>query len=834
MELRRGPLFASLLALGTSALLVSGADAAPKKPVRKKPAPGAAAPVGDLVKLSVVPPKVTLSGRGTAQRFMVFGEYANGRVRDLTASATVTKTGQAGVKLLKDRVEGSSNGTAQVVASVGGRKAVMNVTVQDINQNPEWSFANEIVPIFTKAGCNTGGCHGSPSGRGGFRLSLFGYEPDYDYDMITKDRNGSRINKGQPSASLLVTKPTGKVPHGGGPRFREGSEFYTRIMDWLKAGTPKQPEFDPRLSHIEIYPTEWTMDKPGEKQQIVVMAVRDDGSTQDVTQYARYSTNDDLVSEVDDDGLLTASGKGETSIMVRYLGGVGIVRVKVPRDPVPASAFANFKSNNYIDDLVLAKLKEVRVPPSDLASDSEFLRRAYIDTIGNIPSPEEAKAFLDSTDPAKRAKLVDQLLERPEFVDYWTLRWSDLLRNNQDVKRNKGLQVFYRWIKESVRANKPWDEFAREMMLSGGSGYRNGPVNWYNTGDFGNDYPLIVASQTSQVFLGVRIDCARCHNHPFEAWSQMDYYGFAGFFARMKSKNGPEEDERILYPAVDGEVRHPRTNVVIQPKFLGGDVASFTVDEDRREKVVAWVTSPSNPWFKRSIANRLWNNFFGRGIVHPVDDYRLTNPASNEKLLDALAEKLVAYKFNLKSLMKDILNSRTYQTTSRATELNKGDRVYASHSLPRKIYAEVLLDSIQSATGTRRRFGPYESAVGIPDGQTDESGFLSLFGRSRRTVACECERAEETNVTMVLNLLNGSVVNGRISAPDGRVVRAVQAKKAPKDMIEEFYLAALSRRPNEKETAAAQQLLSKAPNPQEGAEDLMWALLNMKEFMFNH
>jgi hypothetical protein len=470
--------------------------------------------------------------------------------------------------------------------------------------------------------------------------------------------------------------------------------------------------------------------------------------------------------------------------MIRYLGGVGIVRVRVPRDPLPATAFANFRPNNYIDELVQEKLKEVRVAPSDLAGDSEFMRRAFIDTCGIIPTPEEARAFLDSKDPNKRAALVDQLLNRPEFVDYWTLRWSDLFRNNQDIKRNKGLQVFYRWIKESVRDNKPWDEVAKEMLLSGGSGYRNGPANWYNTGDFGNEYPLFMASQTSQVFLGVRIDCARCHNHPFEAWSQMDYYGFAGFFAKLKVKNGPEEDEKIVYPSIDGDVKHPRINVVIQAKYLGGDVASFTADEDRREKMANWVTSPSNPWFKRSIANRLWNNFFGRGIVHPVDDYRLTNPASNEKLLDAMGEKMVAYKFNLKAMMKDILLSRTYQSTTQPTDSNKGDRAYASHALPRKIHAEVLLDAIQNATGTKRRFGPYDSAVAIPDGRTDENGFLELFGRSRRTIACECERSEETNVTMVLNLLNGGVLNGRISAPDGRVVRDVQAKKPAKDMIE--------------------------------------------------
>jgi hypothetical protein len=831
MEMRTGTLIAAALAVACTAL---PAVAAPKKPV-KKAAPAAPAAAGSVVKVSVVPPKMTLSGRGMAQRFLVFGTYSDGRVRDVTKLAKVTTAGSGTVNVTGNKVSASLNGDVKLIAAVGAHKGVSAITVQDVSQAPEWSFANEIVPIFTKAGCNTGGCHGSPSGRGTFRLSLFGYEPDYDYDMLTKDKNGARINKNQPSASLMLQKATMKIPHGGGPRFKEGSEFYTRILDWLKSGAPKQPEFDPRLDRIEIFPSDWTMEQKGQEQQIVVMAVRDDGSTQDVTQYARYNSNDDLVTDVDDDGLMTASGQGETSIMIRYLGGVGIVRVKVPRAPVPAAMYADFKPANYIDELVLAKLKEVRIPPSGPASDAEFLRRAFIDTCGTTPTVEEAKAFLDSNDPGKRARLIDQLLERPEFVDYWTLKWGDLLRNNQAVKESKGLQVFYRWIKDSIKANKPYDQFVREMLLSSGSGFSSGPVNFYNTGDFGNDYPLYLASQASQVFLGVRIDCARCHNHPFEAWSQMDYYGFAGFFARMKLKNGPNENERIFYPAVDGDVKHPRTNVVIQPKILGGDVASFGVDEDRRERLTAWMTSPSNPWFKRSIANRLWNNFFGKGVVSPVDDYRLTNPASNEKLLDALGEKVVAYKWNLKGVMRDILSSRTYQASAQFNDLNKGDRVYASHSLPRRIYAEVLMDAITTATGVGARFGPYERAVAIADNRVgDGSGFLELFGRAPRSVACECERSEETNVTMVLNLLNGSTVNSRLTNPNGRVSLAVKAKRPPKEMIEEFYLAVLARRPNTKEEAAATKLLSKAPNPQEGAEDLMWGLLNMKEFIYNH
>jgi len=850
MELRSGKTLLPLLVLGLGVSALGPAEAAPAaKPAAAKPA-GAPAATGKLVKVVVSPSKVTLSGTGSSQRFLVFGYYADGRVRDLTATAK--KAGATGLKLEGNRVSALANGTAKVTATVGGLSGEMTVVSQDVNAKADWSFANEIVPVFTKAGCNTGGCHGSPSGRGGFRLSLFGYDPVYDYQTLVLDKNGARVNKNTPSQSLILAKATMKVPHGGGLRFKEGSEFYNRILTWMKDGVTapadpelrkvlpaetRQTEFEPRLNHIEIFPTEWTLDQSKDTQQVVVMAVRDDGTTQDVTEYARYSSNDDQVAEADDDGLITAVKPGETSIMVRYLGGVGIVRVKLPRPAVAESEYANFKSNNYIDDLVLAKLKEVRIVPSDRSEDSEFMRRAYIDTIGVLPTAEEAKAFLDEKAPDKREKLVDRLLTRPEFVDYWTLKFSDLLRNNQQTKQDKGLQVYYRWIRDSVRDNKPWDQMARELMTASGSGFQVGPANWYSIGDLGNDYPLFVASATSQVFLGVRIDCARCHNHPFESWSQMDYYGLAAFFARTKVKNGPGEQERIFYAASDGEVTHPRrAALVIQPKFLAGDVATFGPDEDRREKLAAWITSPSNPWFKRSIANRLWNNFMGRGLVNPVDDYRQTNPAANEKLLETMAQKMVDYKFNMRSLMRDILNSRTYQTTSAPRANNVDDHIYASHAHPRKLMAEVLLDAVDFATGNNGYYGQgAQRAVAIVDNRRDvDNGFLTLFGRAKREQACECERSEETNVTMVLNLLNGETVNRRISNDGGRVARLVNAKKSIPEITEECYLGSLSRRPTDKEQAAAKKLISAAPSLREGVEDLMWGLLNTKEFMFNH
>jgi hypothetical protein len=831
-------LLGTLLAAPAGGSAYMPAEAAPARKPARPARPTAAAPAG-LVKITVEPAKLVLSGRDVSHRLMVLGHHRDGRVRDLTSQAKLSAGDSTVVRVSGPRVVSNLDGTAKVTAAVGGVTGAATVTVQDVDTPAAWSFANEIVPVLTKAGCNTGACHGSPSGRGGFRLSLFGYDPDEDYKMVVEERGGRRVNKNQAAQSLILQKATAKVTHGGGPRFREGSAFYSRLLAWLKAGAPMQPEFDPRIARIEVYPRQWTLDRPQQTQQIMVSAVRDDGSYQEVTEYARFDTNNDQVAEVDSEGMITAVKPGETSIMVRYLSGVDVVPVNVPRPPVPESAFAAFKPVNYIDQLVLAKLKEVRIPPSELAGDAEFLRRAYLDVCGIAPSVEEARGFLDSKAPDKRERLVDELLNRPEFVDYWTLRWSDLFRNNQQAKKDKGLQVFYRWIRDGVRENKPWDAMARELILAAGSGYRTGPANFYNLGEIdASEYPLYLASQTSQVFLGVRIDCARCHNHPFESWSQVDYYGLAAFFARTKSKAGPDEDERIYYPAAEGEVFHPRTprsgpRPVMQAKLLGGNPVTFGPEEDRREKLAQWITSPANPWFKRSIANRVWNNFFGRGIIHPVDDYRLTNPAANEKLLEALGEKVVQYRFNLKLLMRDIMLSRTYQASSIPTRLNQDDHLYASHALPRRLYAEVLLDCISSATGVPERIGPYARAVAAPDNRI-RNDFLDIFGRARRDVACECERPEETNVSMVLNLMNGGTINSKITHPSGRVAQVVGANKSAKEIIEEFYLAALSRPPAPKEQAAAEKLLASAPNLKEGAEDLMWGLLNTKEFLFNH
>ena len=797
-------------------------------------APAFAAPT--LSKIDVYPSEMVLTGKDTVQRLMVIATYSDGSQKDVTGQAKFSNGGTTKFRLIGNKVSSSINGEAPVTASFGGKTGQAKVTVREADLQRSWSFANDIVPIFTKYGCNTGGCHGSPAGRGGFRLSLFGYEPDYDFDQVTKDQDGKRVNLQIPAKSLILLKPTLQIPHGGGPRFKTEDADYKLIQAWVKAGAPQKPEFDRRVKSIKVYPESWVLREVGDEQQVMVIAHFDDGATRDVTEFSRFHTYDDTVIYCDEEGLLSAEGKGETTVNVRFLAGVGVVRLQVPRDPLPAAAFAGFKPLNRIDELVLAKLKQSQVGPSPLASDSEFVRRVYLDICGIIPTSDETRKFLADKDPNKRSKVIDQLLTRPEYVEFWTLKWADLLNNTADQKENKGVQTFYRWIRDSIGHNKPYNQFVYEMLTASGSGYRNGPVNWYMNGQFGGDYAILMASSTSQAFLGIRIDCARCHNHAFEAWSQMDYYGFAAFFARTRTKTGTQEDERIIFPATTGEVNFPRTGERVQARYLGGDVVTFRPNEDRRIRMAKWLTSSNNPWFRKNITNRIWRHLVGIGLSDPVDDLRATNPAANEPLWDYLAESLLAKKYDLKDFMREVLNSRTYQTSSSFNNSNVGDRKLFSHRLPRRMYAEVLLDAIIKVTNVPQKFGPYPvgtRAIAVPD-NTINNGFLDLFGRASRSVTCECERTEEVNVTMVLNLLNGGTLNNRISNPNGRVARLIKANTPPDKIMEELYLAVLARYPNAKDKEAAQKLFAAAANPQEAGEDLLWGLLNTREFVFNH
>ncbi len=809
--------------------LLIGAPAGAAPPPRPAPKrPSASSPA----RLAIYPPQVGLSGGGTTQRLLAVATYPDGSQRDVTASAAWS-AGEATVASAgRGLVTAVGDGETTLTASMAGTRGTAKVAVENARVPHRWSFGNEIVPIFTKSGCNSGGCHGSPSGRGGFRLSLYGFEPDYDYDQVTKESGGRRVDKKDPLASPLYQKPLMKVAHGGGVRFGENSEFGKRLRAWLAAGAPNEPDFDVRLQKVEIYPPQWTMPARGDRQQVVVVARRYGGSTQDVTAYARYGTNDDQVATVDDEGRINAVGPGETSIIVRYLGAVGVIPVRIPRPAVPAAAFANFAPLNALDEAVLARLKAARVPPADVAGDAEFLRRATLDACGVLPSPEDVRAFLADRSPDRRQKLVDVLLQRPEYVDLWTLRWSDLLRNNPRILQTKGMYAFHRWILDSVAQNKPWDRMARELIAASGSAHRVGPANWYLIAGSAEDR----ASAASQVFLGLRIECARCHNHPFEAWSQSDYYGFAAFFARVRTKNGPDENERLVFAAPDGEISHPRTRAIVKPRLLGGADLDFAPHEDRRDRLAAWMTAPENPFFARAIGNRLWNHFFGRGVVQPVDDVRLTNPPSNAALLDTLGKSVVRHRFDLKAVIREIMLSRTYQATSQADKRNRADRQLFSHALPRRLPAEVLLDAVNAATETGDRFGPYPPgtrAVQVPDIRVYH-GFLAVFGRPQRNVACECERPEDTSLAMALDLINGGTVNSKLAHPQGRVAQLLKSGKPDADVIDELYLACLSRPPTGGETTAAAKLIAQAPNRKEGVEDVLWALLNMKEFLFNH
>jgi hypothetical protein len=748
-------------------------------------------------------------------------------------------------------------------------------------------FATDVMPILAKAGCNQTACHGSPVGKGGFKLSLFGYEPALDHTAIAKDAGGKRVNLQEPAQSLVLLKPTASVSHGGGQRLAVNSPFYRTILAWLKTGAPGIDPAAPRVTGIAVAPANPWMAKPGLKQPLKVTASLSDGTTRDVTEQALFSSSDDAVAAVDERGLVTAERPGETAVMVRYLGQVGVSRVAV----LPAwklEKAPKLTQHNFIDRHVQAKLTKLRVVPSGLCTDAEFLRRAMLDTCGIIPTPEEVRAFVADRSPGKRARLVDQLLARPEFVDLWTLKWNDTLRNNPRLT-GRGLLAYTNWIREQIAKNRPYDEFVRDLLTASGKNaddtistqnlprqLQNRPgvdrlLEQINSTPFNpaaNYYvvtrdPLDMTSATTQIFLGVRLECARCHNHPFEKWTQTDYYGLAAFFSGITSR-GINQTPRVVMVGGRGRgVRHPTTNEVMEPRLLDGAAATVEPGDDRRIALANWIASPQNPYFAKAIVNRIWAHYLGRGIVEPVDDFRATNPPSNPELLDALAKELVAQKFDLKAIHRAILNSRTYQQSSRPNPHNRHDTRNFARFYPKRLMAEQVYDSISQATGVfpalnragRRRPGavgftpvpsrdlaeeePMTRALqlpALPPGQRGPGGdlraFLDTFGKPRREVVCECERSSEGNMGQALALINGSAVNTKIAAPEGRVQKLLRDNTPDGALIEEIYLAALGRRPTAQELAEAGTLIRTAASRQEGVEDLMWSLLNSREFLF--
>ncbi len=711
------------------------------------------------------------------------------------------------------------------------------------------SFRNEVMAVLTRGGCNQGACHGNQNGKNGFKLSLRGQDPQFDFESLTHDTLGRRTDRLSPSDSLMLMKATATVPHEGGKRFGVDSLEYGILQRWIAGGLRADTADTPRLLRLEVSPARLVLFEPDATVNLKVAAFFSNGRSCDVTQLSVFDPSN-LVVRVTPDGRVERQQPGETVILVRFLDKQATVQLAfVPARP--AFSWHEPPANNFIDQHVFAKLKTLRIQPSELCSDSVFLRRAYLDTLGLLPTVDETRQFLGDARPDRRARLIDELVERPEFADLWALKWSDLLRNEEKVLDRKGVAVFHDWIRRCVLEDRPLNEFARELIGSRGSSYANPPANFYRA----LRDPQTRAEATAQVFLGVRLQCARCHNHPFERWTQADYHSLAAFFCRVDYRileNNRKDNldkhefdgEQIVYQTREGEVVHPRTKEVLKPRLLGAATPDLGPEDDRLAALADWVAQPDNPFFARAQVNRVWAHLLGRGIVDPIDDFRASNPAVNESLLESLATDFAKHNFRLRHLVRAIMNSRTYQLSAVPNETNRDDEINFSHGQVRSLQAEQLLDALTQVIDAPSKFSGYPA--GMRAGQlpgvtfnrdrgrrnTNESEkFMTAFGKPVRSLSCECERSDDTTLNQAFQLITGAMLNKMLSQSDNRVGRLLAASKTTSEIVDELYYAALSRPPEAKERTRAVEFIDRAPDRRAAAEDLLWGLVNAKEFL---
>jgi hypothetical protein len=696
------------------------------------------------------------------------------------------------------------------------------------------TFVKDVMPILNKAGCTSGPCHGGAKGKNGFKLSLRGYDPEFDYRAIVHDMAGRRFNRTEPSQSLVLLKPAMQLAHGGGLRFEAGTPYYETILEWIAGGAQFGDPVAGQVTKLVVEPAEFFVDKADATQQLKVTAHYADGSNRDVTRDAIYTSNTPQVAEASDSGIVKAIRKGEAAMLVRYEGKLAVLPVTIVTDRA-GFAWKNPAEWNYIDRLIGEKLRRLKIQPSEPATDAEFLRRVSLDLIGLPPTPEELRAFVNSRieSHAKRVAMIDKLMAREEFVNHWAVKWSDLLQVNRTKLGDKGVWAFREWIRESLTQNRPYDKMVRELITARGSTYRNPPANFFR---FTRE-PKVAMETTTQLFLGVRMVCAQCHDHPFEQWTQNQYYNLSAFFGKLAVKGGEAGDEEVVYDKREEfEVLHPKDGRVMPAKFLYDVGGASVLEQDLRESLADWLTSPKNPLFAKSMANRLWSYFFGRGIIEPVDDIRASNPASNAALLEALTKDFLESKYDLRHMIRTIVNSRTYQLSYKANDWNQDDEVNFSHALPRRLTAEQLFDAVYIAAGTRPKLdqAPKESlAQDLPDPSIGRGGFLDIFGRPERQTSCECERRSEMSLVQALNLLNGSTIAEAIADPEGRIAKLILGGANDRKLVEEIYQATLGRGPSGAELDFALTYMGKGGGRAERAQDLMWALMNSNGFLFN-
>jgi len=790
--------------------------------------------------------KLVLRGAAAKYQLLVTGVAESGALRDVTrevryqiSPSSVAKVDTNGV------ITPAGDGKATLTAKSSGVSVSIPIVVENFKSDPPINFPNQVVPIFTKAGCNSGGCHGKSSGQNGFKLSLLGFEPTEDYEHLLKEARGRRIFPAAPARSLLLMKAIAAVPHGGGKRLNETSDDYNLLLRWIVQGMPYGSTNDPKLASIEVLPKLRTMPRNSD-QQLVVLAKYTDGSVQDVTRSALFEANEKELAKTTEAGLVQVlETPGDVAVMVRYQANAGVFRATIPL----GAAVTNLPpAHNVIDELVLKKLKTVGMPPSDLCDDGTFLRRTGVDIAGRLPTMAETRDFLADTNSDKRARWIDTLLASPDYADNFANKWAALLRNKRtEATHKRGTFAFHSWIRESLSENKPYNEFVREILAASGDIEHNPPVAWYRQAN-------TMTSQledTAQLFLGQRLQCAQCHHHPFEKWSQQDYYSFGAFFSTVAKKPGFAPGEEVVYhKRGNASATNKKTKAQVTPAGLGAKPVSLTPDDDPRQALVDWMTSKDNRFFARALVNRYWKHFFGRGLVDPEDDLRDTNPPTNPELLDALEKNFIASGYDLKQLVRLLTTSTVYQLSSVPNNHNGPDRNYFSRFYPRRLTAEVLLDSVNQVINGQSKFDGLPSgirALQLPDnGFNASSYFLTVFGRPEGSTSCECERSQGASLAQSLHLLNSKEIQDKISSDKGYAAQlAADTSDSDKQKITNIYLRSFARPPQakelevaiahiEKKSAAGKDDKERASGKRQAYEDILWALINTKEFLFNH
>lgn len=804
------------------------------------------APLPAIRELRLTPAALNLKHGRDEQRVLVGGLTDGGALVDLTALAKFEVDPAGCVELVAGYLRPRRAGTAEVTIHAAGRTAKLPVKVEGATIPPV-RFVADIQPVLSKAGCNQGTCHGSAKGKNGFKLSLRGYDPEFDHQALVNDVFGRRFNRVNVDESLMLLKPLGEVPHEGRQAIKPGSREHQLLRQWIAEGTRLDDLESGRARKIEILPREAAMDVAGRNQQFLVVAHYADGTSRDVTREAHFSVSNTEVTEVNPAGVVRGLRRGESALLVRYEGIYETALLTIMGDR-SGYQWVDVPEHNFVDRHVNAKLRRMKILPSDLTTDAEFARRVFLDLTGLPPGPEKVRAFLADSTPsrAKREKLIDELLGSPEFLDFWANKWADLLQCNSENLGQKSVWLYRNWIRQQLADNVPYDRFVRTLLTAKGSSYENPAVNYLRV----LREPGKMTEDVTQTFLGVRFNCNKCHDHPFERWTQNQYYELGAYFAQVGFKRGQVgkevifqegggsfqiTSEEVVYHKFDGgEVKHLKTDAVVSPKVPVGTAKAVAPGSDRRPAMVDWLVSPENPFFAKSTANRIWSYFHGRGIIDPVDDIRASNPPSNPELLDALTAAFIQDGFDVRKLMRTICQSRTYQLSIVKNKWNEDDSINFSHARPRRLSAEQMVDALAVATGTKAKLAGVPSgmrAVEIPDGMVQGNDFLQLFGRPKRQSACECERSSNVTLSHALNLINGKTIGECVSNSGNRFTKLVEGEKDDRKVVEEVYLSCLNRPPTEKELASIK--LGEGAQRLEGVQDLAWALLNSPAFLFN-